>query len=94
MFNTSKTIHSAPSLDGKILLDVRQGQIFTINAVGAKILDLIDKGREESEIVDEIACGYNVSVDVARCDVRAFIGALHKHRIVRATTSIESANRG
>ena len=91
--NTSETIRSGRSEDGRILLDVRDGQMFSINFVGSQILDLLQQGWDEARIAGEIARAYEVGIEVARADVREFIDALCKYRIVQAPPSAESRNR-
>jgi hypothetical protein len=90
MLNTSDTIRSGRSEDGRILLDVHRGQIFSINVVGSQILDFIEQGWDESQIADEIARRYAVSGQTAATDVHDFIEALRKHRIVRSAPFAES----
>ena len=90
MLNTSDTLRSTQTIDGRILLDVRQGQMFSVNVVGSKILELIEQGWGEARIVDEISRAYEMNIDVVRTDVHEFIDALHKHRILRADRSSDS----
>ena len=66
MLNTSDTIRSTRTEDGRILLDVRHGQMFSVNVVGSKILDLIEQGWDESHIADEISRAYAVNIEVVR----------------------------
>jgi coenzyme PQQ synthesis protein D (PqqD) len=84
MFITSKTIRSAPSQDGTVLLDVHQGRMFSLNPMGSKILDLLKEGRDEAQIADEIVRTYGIAIEMARTDVHEFLQALCAHRIVIA----------
>src|ERR1035437_2435244 len=54
MYRVSDTVRSIHNQDGAIVLDVRQGQMFNLNLVGSRILELLKRGSTESEIVDEI----------------------------------------
>jgi len=89
MLNTSDTIRSGRSEDGRILLDVHHGQMFSINVVGSQVLDFIEQGWEQSQIAEEIARRYAVSGQTAATDVHVFIEALRKHRIVQAAPCAE-----
>jgi hypothetical protein len=89
MLNTSDTVRSTQTIDGKILLDVRQGQMFSVNVVGSKILELIEQGWGEARIVNEISRAYEMNIDVVRTDVHDFIDALRKHHIVRSTDAVD-----
>lgn len=88
MFRISDTIRRTETADGGILLDVHHGQMFCLNVVGAKILELMQRGYDESHIADEISRVYGASKEVVRADVIEFIETLQKHHIlqpVRAT---------
>ena len=89
MFQISSTIRRTETADGGILLDVHHGQIFCLNVVGAKILELMQRGYEESRIADEVSRDYGVNKDVVRRDVIGFIETLRKHHILQP---IGSAN--
>lgn len=83
MFRISDTIRRTQSVDGGILLDVHHGQMFCVNVVGSKILELMQRGCDESQIADEISRDYGASREVVRADVLEFIEALHKHHILQ-----------
>lgn len=71
-------------MDGGILLDVRHGQMFCLNLVGAKILELMQIGYDESHIAEEISRDYGANRDVVLADVSEFIEALEKNNILRS----------
>ena len=83
MFRVSDTIRRTETVDGGILLDVHHGQMFCLNIVGAKILELMQRGYDESHIADEISRDYGVNKEVVRADVIDFIETLHKHHILQ-----------
>jgi hypothetical protein len=70
-------------MDGGILLDIHHGQMFCLNIVGAKILELMQQGYDESRIADEISRDYGVSREVVQADVIEFIEVLHKNHILQ-----------
>ena len=82
MYRVSDTLRTTHSQDGAILLDVHQGQIFNLNLVGSKILELINNGETESNIVTVISREFNASREVVGNDVRQFIESLEKHKLV------------
>jgi len=83
MANTADTIRSTQSQDGRILLDIQQGKMYSVNVVGSRILDLIDLGWDEQHIVDELSRAYSVENTTVETDVREFVATLHKHRILK-----------
>jgi len=90
MLNISDTIRSTLTVDGRVVLDVRRGRMFSVNPVGSKILELLEQGQDEPRIAEEISRLYAMNIEVVRPDVQDFIEALREHHIVRATDSVES----
>ena len=82
MYTLSETVRSTHNQDGAIVLDVRQGQMFSLNFVGSRILELLKSGTTESKIVDEIVREFGVGRDLAENDVREFLQNLKKCRLV------------
>jgi hypothetical protein len=87
MFRISDTIRSTHTEEGGIVLDVHHGQMFRLNAVGSKILGLLETGSEETEIAREITRAYGVDSTIARDHVHDFIEALFKHHILEVRRS-------
>ena len=83
MFRISDTIRRNDTVDGGILLDVHHGQMFCMNVVGAKILELLGRGYDEAHIANEISRDYGASSEVVRTDVIQFIETLQKHHILQ-----------
>jgi Coenzyme PQQ synthesis protein D (PqqD) len=98
MLVISSTIRRTRTPDGGILLDIERGRMFCLNPVGSKILDLLDEGCDQQQIVDQVSAAFGAEVEVARADVRAFLEALSQHDIVRESglTSVlgREANHG
>jgi Coenzyme PQQ synthesis protein D (PqqD) len=82
MYRVSDGVRSTHGQDGAIVLDVQQGQMFNLNRVGSRILELLESGSAEPDIVTVISSEFNVSQDVVENDVREFIESLRKHRLV------------
>jgi hypothetical protein len=82
MYKVSEGIRSTHGQDGAIVLDIRQGQMFNLNFVGSRILELLETGATESAIVDEISQKFEVSRDIAESDVREFMESLKQHHLL------------
>ena len=82
MYRVSNTVRSTHNQDGAIVLDVRQGQMFNLNFVGSRILELLKSGSAEPAIVDEISREFSISRDLAENDVREFLQTLKKRHLV------------
>jgi Coenzyme PQQ synthesis protein D (PqqD) len=83
MFEISETIRRTETQDGGILLDIHHGQMFCLNVVGAKILELMQRGLDQAKISDEISLTYGADRAMVERDVAEFIEALEKHHILR-----------
>jgi len=90
MLKTSDSVRSTRTEDGRILLDVCHGQMFSLNVVGSRILELVEQGWDEAPIAEEISRAYSTTIELARTDVRDFIDALRKRSILQANTSAKS----
>jgi hypothetical protein len=82
MYRVSDGVRSTHGQDGAIVLDVQQGQMFNLNLVGSRILELLEKGSAESDIVNVISREFNASREAVESDVREFIESLQKHKLV------------
>jgi hypothetical protein len=82
MYRVSNTVRSTHNQDGAIVLDIQQGQIFNLNFVGSRILELLKGGSTESAIIDQISREFGVSRDLAENDVRDFLQNLRKCHLV------------
>ena len=82
MHKVSDGVRSTHGQDGAIVLDVQQGQMFNLNFVGSRILELLKSGMPETEIVDGISREFQVSRDLAESDVREFIETLKENQLI------------
>src|SRR6266403_1285264 len=93
MFRISDTIRRTETVDGGILLDIHHGQMFCLNLVGSKIIELMQLGYDESRIAEEISRDYGASREMVRTDVLEFIETLHKHHILQPVRSADLVGR-
>jgi hypothetical protein len=82
MYRVSDTLRSTHNQDGAILLDVRRGQMFKVNFVGSRILELLKNGSNESAITNQISREFGIGRELAESDVRQFLEALKKCQLV------------
>jgi PqqD family protein of HPr-rel-A system len=78
--------------DGGIVLDIRHGQMFRLNPVGALIMESLGKGCAVAEIAQEIARQYNIGEETAAADVRDFLTSLEEHRLIHMHQSENSCS--
>lgn len=90
MFRLSDTIRRTVTPDGGVLLDVDRGRMFCLNPVGARIVELLEQGHDESRIVDEVREQYGVNQERVRADVAEFIESLERQHILKTVRSTEA----
>jgi Coenzyme PQQ synthesis protein D (PqqD) len=87
MHKVSDAVRSTHGQDGAVVLDVQQGQLFNLNLVGSRILELLERGSTESEIVDLISREFHAARDLVEDDVREFLETLKSHKLVEERRS-------
>jgi hypothetical protein len=71
------------------VLDILHGQMFCLNPVGSRILELLEQGWDEAHIADEIGRGCGLGLETVRGDVDEFVEALKEHHILASPASGE-----
>jgi coenzyme PQQ synthesis protein D (PqqD) len=84
MHKVSDSIRSTHGQDGAIVLDIRQGQIFNLNLVGSRILELLECGSTEEQITDAIRREFSADIETVRKDVADFLEELKANKLVDA----------
>lgn len=82
MYEVSIGVRSTRNKDGGIVLDVRDGQMFRLNATGVLIFSLLQQQKTEPQIVDEITQEFRISREVAETDLREFIRYLEQQDLI------------
>jgi len=82
MYRISTAVRSTQNEDGAIVLDIQQGQIYSLNVVGSRILELLKSDASESQIADEISHDFNVDRDTVAADVQDFLRLLAEHKLI------------
>lgn len=68
--------------ESTIILDLRSGEYFSLDGVGAEVWDHCRGDRSVQEIVDEIASHWDVAHDVLRRDVSELLDSLHSNGLI------------
>lgn len=87
-------VREVTSEDGAVLLDVEQGICFSLNPVGLKIWDLLEKNNSLDQIVDALATEFPVPRDQLRLDASEFIDALRAKNLLRRAGDREPQQPG
>ena len=71
--------------DEAVLLNVETGVYFGLDAVGARIWELLTQGATEADIVNQLLVEYDVSPAQVGKDVREFVHVLASKGLTRET---------
>jgi Coenzyme PQQ synthesis protein D (PqqD) len=82
MLAISRTIRRTRTEDGAMLLDVQTGRILCLNVIGSMIMDRIEAGEREEQIVECLRSEYGDDLGTVRTDVRDFLEDLRRHEVL------------
>jgi hypothetical protein len=82
MYKVSEDIRSTHGQDGAIVLAIHTGQVLRLNPTGSLILQQLQHGETESEIVEAISQRFRVSSAEVRADVCIFLESLEQHGLI------------
>jgi hypothetical protein len=69
-------VRSIIDADGAVLLDLREGRYYSLNAVGGRIWTRLATGWSLSQIERDLSEAFAVPIQIASRDVSAFIADL------------------
>lgn len=78
----SQEVRSTHSQDGAVVLDIRHGQMFRLNLVGSRMLELLSVGCSEGQISDQISREFSVAREIVEADVHEFLTQLERHHLL------------
>ena len=84
LLKIAEGVRSTHERDGAVVLDIHQGQMFTLNIVGSQILGMLERGWPETKIAHEISREFGIRSDIVERDVREFIACLEKHKLLQS----------
>ncbi len=63
-------------------MDLRQGKIFRLNAIGATVVELLANGSTEALVASEISKRCGVEIALVSADIHTFLDALKRYDLV------------
>ena len=85
MYKVSDAVRSTHGRDGAVVLDVQQGKIFSLNLLGSRMLQLLERGYTEVVITAEISREFNARNEIVRADLKEFVNTLTRHGLIDAS---------
>ncbi len=92
MLKLSGQVRSTHNQDGAVLLDVLHGQMYRLNFVGSRMLELLKQAYTEEQIADEISCAFGVARETVVTDLQEFLAHLQKHRLLETRQAENLSN--
>src|ERR1700694_3498307 len=90
----SDSIRQSDNQDGAVLLDIRKGQCFSMNPVAALIWRQIGEGLRPSEIAEDLARRFEISLDQAVSDVQEFVQQLKREQLLQQVEDERTRHSG
>jgi Coenzyme PQQ synthesis protein D (PqqD) len=78
----SAQVRSTHSQDGAVVLDILHGQMYRLNLVGSRILELLKQGRAETQIADELSSEFGAPREAVAAHLQEFLAHLEKNHLV------------
>jgi hypothetical protein len=75
-------VRSTHNQDGAVVLDILHGEMFRLNFVGSRMLELLKQGRTEAQIADELSNEFGEARETVAADLQEFLAHLEKHHLL------------
>ena len=81
---TSDMLHASVSADRAVMMSVQAGQYFGLDAVGARVWELLESPRTIGQLCDQLCEEFEVDPQTCRLQILDFAGELLGKGIVHA----------
>ena len=78
----SEHVRSTHNEDGAVVLDILHGQMFRLNLVGSRMLELLKLGRSEREIANQVSQEFCIGREIVTSDFKEFLANLEKNHLL------------
>jgi hypothetical protein len=78
----SAQVRSTHNQDGAIVLDILHGEMFRLNFVGSRMLELLKQGCTNVQIADAVSREFGVAPETVTADLEDFLEHLEKHKLL------------
>jgi hypothetical protein len=85
----SQSVRESETQDGAVLLDIEQGQCFSMNPVAALIWKQLGQGCDPIEIAQNLSRTFDISLHQAGSDVQELIQRLTQLNLLRGPKVVE-----
>jgi hypothetical protein len=78
----SDEVRSTHDQDGAVVLDILHGEMYRLNFVGSRMLELLKQGFTNEHIADVISREFGVARETVATDLQEFLAHLEKHSLL------------
>jgi hypothetical protein len=78
----SEHVRSTHNADGAVVLDILHGEMYRLNFVGSRMLELLKHGCTNVQIADAISREFGVARETVAADLEEFFEHLEKHKLL------------
>jgi hypothetical protein len=79
----SEHMRSTHGQDGAVVLDILHGQMFRLNLVASRMLELLKQGHTETEIAEQLSKEFAVGREIVATDLKEFLSYLERNRLLQ-----------
>jgi len=94
MFSIPPSVRLTKSQDGGVLLDIEQGEIFSLNPVGTRIIELLQTEQTRSSLVRLVSCEFCAPEEIVAADVDEFLSILRQQHLLSERATGQSCAGG
>jgi hypothetical protein len=80
--NLVPSVRSVFSQDGAVLMEIKQGMMYTSNPVGGRILELLTQGMAPESVVETISRECVAPQETVRHDLERFVEQLRTYGLI------------
>ncbi len=81
----SEHVRSTHNQNGAVVLDVLHGEMYRLNLVGSRMLELLKAGFTNAQIAEAISREFGVARETVAMDLEEFLTHLEKHNLLTLT---------
>jgi hypothetical protein len=78
----SEHVRSTHNADGAVVLDILHGEMYRLNFVGSRMLELLKQGCTNAQIAEAIGREFGVARETVTADLEEFLEHLEKHKLL------------
>jgi hypothetical protein len=91
MYTVSKSIRITKGTEGAVLLAIEAGKVLRLNPTGLLILERVQNGATEDEIIDAMTAQFQIAHEIARTDLSEFLEQLQSLGIIEKNVATNGA---